>query len=224
MVPFSIDWNEYVTLNNAPAKAQNELGKSCFIQDVDTFLVNIPTCICKAEWSVNGMNDSTMKAMSMKHILPTDNIKMGEDIGVASVPVFTNEDVPNTLDAILSDRANAIIPNRAYIGRFTKKPAFRRQRGKKLPRNGRKQQNGSYLIKDYTKMPYDRANFHPASNTCQPNIFLDTHAAHQQFPLDFPEECREHGFTVSVKGQTLYWNAHLKDFATQLLSESSYLS
>ena len=40
--------------------------------------------------------------------------------------------------------------------------------------------------------------------------------AKAQFNLDFPEECREHGFMVSCRGQTLFCNVYLKDFAAAL--------
>ena len=99
VVPFSIDWNEYVTLNNAPAKSQTDTGKNYFIEDVDAFLAKIP--IFRAEWSVNGMHDSTLKALSMKHALRSnsnniqvddtgDNIKMGEDTQVQSIIYLQN--------------------------------------------------------------------------------------------------------------------------------------
>ena len=67
VVPFSIDWNDYIVLNNTPVKAQNKVGKSCFIHDVDAFLANVP--IFRAEWSVNATHDDVLKALSMKNTL-----------------------------------------------------------------------------------------------------------------------------------------------------------
>ena len=147
----------------------------------------------------------------MKHSLGADNnVKMGEE-----TPVVI-QDIPNTADAIIANRVNTIIPKRDYFGRLTKKATFRRQRGKKLAINGVKQERGRYFIKGCATLPHDQAQFHPGSNTFQPSIFLDIPAAHQQFTLVFMEDCRELSFMVSCKCQTIYWNVHLKDFATEL--------
>ena len=96
VIPFSIDWNEYVNLNNAPVKAQNQKGKSYFIHDIDGFLASIPTH--RAEWSVDAMLDSTVEALCMKN--SRDNVKIGEDIGTQT------PDIPNTIEHILAEPLN----------------------------------------------------------------------------------------------------------------------
>ena len=41
MIPFDINWDENVRLNNIKTRFQTDLGKACFIQDIDVFLGSI---------------------------------------------------------------------------------------------------------------------------------------------------------------------------------------
>ena len=145
-----------------------------------------------------------------------DDGKIGEDTGIAPAII---EDIPDTVEYLIGVRENALFLYRTYFNKLIKKPTYFRQKGKKLPRCGRRKEGGKCLIKNYPKMPHDRAHFQPATNTFQPSIFIDSNVAHEQFKLDFPEDCMEHGFMISCKGQTLFWNIHLKDFATKLYTQ-----
>ena len=63
VIPFTINWDENVRLNNIQTKSQTDVGKSCFIQDIDVFLASIP--IFRAEWSSDTMLDRAVEALCM---------------------------------------------------------------------------------------------------------------------------------------------------------------
>ena len=207
VVPFSIDWNDYIVLNNTPVKAQNEVGKSCFIHDVDAFLANVP--IFRAEWSVNATHDE----------LQVDNykdVKIGEDVG--TIPTII-EDTPSLVKAIIHDPVNAIFPKRKYLGRKVKYAQHYSQRVHKAVQNARKVKAFKYpLVKGYNQMPHDSARQLPNSDQFAPTIFLDDMYASRRFDQEFPPAERQHGFMVSCKGINLYWNTLTQDFGTELVA------
>ena len=215
VVPFSIDWNEYVNLNNAPVKVQNQKGKSSFIQDIDAFLANIP--ILRAEWSVETMLDEAVKLLCVKNSLqtnthstlvedPGENIKMGED-------------TPSTIDQILAETLNFQGAGpRKYHGRKTKAAAHKSQRQHKLAQNARRVEGSRKVFaKGYNLMPKDKA-LQISEGVFIPTIFVDTVKAYKQLDLDFPPAERQHGFMVSCKGQVLYWNTLTQDFGPELVA------
>ena len=211
VVPFSIDWNEYVALNNNPVKAQNQSGKSYFIDDIDGFLAKIP--ILKAGWGVDGMHDDILKAMSMKQSIRVDNeVKMGEDTGTQ------NLDIPNTIQQILAEPLNLQGGvKRKYYGRKTKAAAHKSQRQHKTVQNARRVEGTKkVLVKGYNLMPKDKA-LQISTGVFIPTIYIDTINAHNQFNQEFPPAERQHGFMVSCKGQVLYWNTLTQDFAPELV-------
>ena len=59
-------------------------------------------------------------------------------------------------------------------------------------------------------MPKDRAVFQPWTYT--PTIKINDLDELKAFDMEFPEDKCEHGFIVSYKGQTLFWNRTKKDF------------
>ena len=70
------------------------------------------------------MHEHILKAMSMKKSIRTNH--SNEDINIKP-PAAEDLDIPNTVEAIITNRVHAIIPKREYFGRLTKKAAFRRQ-------------------------------------------------------------------------------------------------
>ena len=67
MIPFDINWDENVRLNNMKTRFQTDLGKACFIQDIDVFLASI--LIFRAEWSSDTMLDRAVEALCMQNSL-----------------------------------------------------------------------------------------------------------------------------------------------------------
>ena len=63
VIPFPINWDENVRVNIIQPKSQTDVGKSCFIQDIDAFLASIP--IFRAEWSSDTMLDRAVEALCM---------------------------------------------------------------------------------------------------------------------------------------------------------------
>ena len=145
-----------------------------------------------------------------------EDIKVGEDTGTTAAIIQT---APNTVEAILADPVNAIIPNRKYYGRKTKKAVRHTQRQHKAVQNARRMQTHQKpLVKGYNKMPHDCALKIPNSDQFAPTIFIDDVRASQLFEQDFPKSEREHGFMVSCKGQVLYWNTLIQDFGPELVA------
>ena len=182
VVPFSIDWNEYVALNNTPVKAQNQSGKSYFIDNIDGFLANIP--IFKAKWGVDGMHDDILKAMTMKKSIRgndnvkmdegDDNVKMGEDTKIAAGV----EDIPDTIGHILAEPLNLQGGTRKYYGRKTKAAAHKTQRQHKMAQNARRVEGSKkVLAKGYNIMPKDRA-LQVSAGVFVPTLFIDTINTH----------------------------------------------
>ena len=66
-------------------------------------------------------------------------------------------------------------------------------------------------------MPKDRA-LQNSEGLFIPTIHIDTIKAHKQLNIDFPTAEGLHGFMVSCKGQTLYWNTLTQDFGTELVA------
>ena len=212
VVPFSIDWNEYITLNNVQTKSQTDSGKSFFVHDIDAFLANIP--IYRSQWGVDGFHDDILKAMAMKKsIRGDDNVRMGEDTKIAAGV----EDIPDTIGHILAEPLNLQGGTRKYYGCKTKAAAHKTQRQHKMAQNARRVEGSKkVLAKGYNIMPKDRA-LQISAGVFVPTIFIDTINAHNQFKQDFPPAERQHGFMVSCKGQVLYWNTLTQDFGPELV-------
>ena len=165
VVPFSINWNEYIELNNTPAKSLTDSGKSYFIQDVDGFLSNLAKF--RAEWSVDAMLDEAVKALCVKNA-PKDDVKIGEDVGIQT------PQASNTIEHILAEPLNLQGGKRKYYGRKTKAAAHKTQRQHKTVQNARRVEGSKkVLAKGYNVMPKDRA-LQISAGVFIPTIYIDT--------------------------------------------------
>ena len=89
---------------------------------------------------------------------------------------------------------------------------------KAMSHNARRRAGGMNLTKGYMIMPKDRAVFQQWTGTYAPTIKINNSDEFIAFDFEFPPETREHGFMISFKGETQYWNATRKNFQTEIIS------
>ena len=75
----------------------------------------------------------------------------------------------------------------------------------------------SELTKGYTIMPKDRAEYDFRRGVYKPTIKIENLDEFIAFDFEFPPETREHGFMISFKGETQYWNKPKKTFQTEII-------
>ena len=95
--------------------------------------------------------------------------------------------------------------------------AEKSKKHKAMTLNARRRAGGMHLTKGYLKMPRDRAVFQQWTGTYAPTIKINNSDEFIAFDLEFPPETRAHGFMISFKGETQYWNKTKKNFQTEVI-------
>ena len=87
-----------------------------------------------------------------------------------------------------------------------------------MTHNARHRIGGMNLTRGYNIMPKDRAEYNFRNGTYVPTIKINNSDEFIAFDFEFPPESRAHGFMISFKGETQYWNATNKNFQTEIIS------
>ena len=179
--------------------------------------------------SIFKLMDAFCKSISLPNFIRELNEIHVSSVQAVDTKMTANESqllqpaVPGTISALQSELVSSEtfevtgIPGKCKASPKKESAVEKRKKHQAMTHNARRRIGGMNLTRGYNIMPKDRAEYNFRNGTYTPTIKINNSDEFIAFDLEFPPETRAHGFMISFKGETQYWNKTKKNFQTEVI-------